>query len=438
MTPTGFATVAAHAPAQLLAIAARTAPAARQLRLFSTAASPPVLRWEVIMDDQISRLDFDPAAKRLLAVAVNRKPLRIVDARTGERLVELPPAERAIFDATGGRVLAIVPRRREADDVVDELVAFDAATGRPLQTVHVNLRLNELVPSPDRSLLALGGADKMVHVFDAATLAERWSFRAHDAEITALAFHPREPRLLSAAADHSAKLWDYESSRLRGTLLGIDGTPVMAAFSPDARLLALDSQERLLRLYRLDGTFDAMPVPEASRPEGDWLDLLAAGNLSGPANPNAVLTVPGDGEIGSCRLRLTLRRQSGATGLGFRLPWGPRLVSFEFDQRYDGMFQSVLGRRGGRTGRAGSGVALGQRVPDSRPHVLEFTFRLAGTRMDFSATLDGAPLCDWSGPLSAFDSARPPTCRRARSSLFRVVRLGRSPKSNCSGSSRSR
>lgn len=425
VAPTGFATVAAHGPAQLLAIAARTLPAARQLRLFSTAAVPPARRWEVIMDDQISRLDFDPAATRLLAVAVNRKPLHIVDVRTGKRLIELPPAERAIFDATGGRVLAIVPRRREPDDVIDELVAFDAATGRPLQSVRFNLRLNELVPSPDRTLLAIGGADKMVHVFDAATLAERWSFRAHDAEITALAFHPSLPRLLSAAADHSAKLWDYESGRLRGTLLGIDGTPVMAAFSPDGRLLALDGQERLLRLYRLDGTFDAVPETEASRPAGDWVDLLAAltpgevevrgngwrftaGDLSGPANTNAVLTVPGDGEISSCRLRFTMRRHSGATGLGFRLPWGPRLVSFEFDQRYDGMFQSVLGRPGGRIGRAVSGVALGQRVLDSAPHVLEFTFRLVGKRMAFWATLDGKPLCDWSGPLSAFGSDRPP------------------------------
>ena len=38
------------------------------------------------------------------------------------------------------------------------------------------------------------------------------------------------------------------------------------------------------------------------------------------------------------------------------------------------------------------------------PHVLELTFRLDGDNVRFTATLDGASICEWSGPVAQLDT----------------------------------
>ena len=97
--------------------------------------------------------------------------------------------------------------------------------------------------------MATGGTDQAVHIYDAATLQERISFRAHDAEIDALAFHPTAPIIATASADGSVKLWDYRSAKMLDYFLGLGGAPTTLAFSPNGHLLLVDGQERTTRIY---------------------------------------------------------------------------------------------------------------------------------------------------------------------------------------------
>jgi WD40 repeat protein len=434
--PGGSVAVAVYPPGGLYALASRiTNRPPFKLGLYHLRPNAePELQREIPLDAWTTRLDFDAAGARIVAVGMNNQPTLVVDMTSGERLLKLPVCERAVFNAAGDRLIAIVPRKRAVDDVEDELVLFDARSGQRLKTVTHHFRLNELVASPDRQLVALGGADKLVHVLDADTLAERWSFRAHDTEISALAFQPGQRALVSAAGDGTAKLWDYETARLRATLFGFDGTPVMAAFSPGGRLLAVESQDHSTRLFDLPKLFEApepkpeLPLAKVPRATGDWQDLIAAldpvdpvnrnagwslanGVLKSPTAPSATagLTLRADADDTSYQLRLQVRRAAGAEALTLLVPWGERLALFQLDNPSAGGYYTHLGQITGRTGQNGPGVAMGRQILDAVPHVLELTFQVVGPNVRFAATLDGAPLCEWSGALTAFGRVPPPS-----------------------------
>jgi WD40 repeat protein len=235
----------------LVALAKRTGPAPWSIKLYRTDGDRLVETLDVPTPERIAQLDWDAAGAQILAVEFQSGAL-ILDARTGETRLRLPQRiKQAVFAGTGGCVVTIVSRKSDADDVQDDLALLDAKTGATLKSVPFHQRLNALVVSPDRRLLAIGGADMIIRVLDADTLEDRFTFRAHDAEITALAFHPRLPVVATGCADGSLKLWDYESAHLRRSFLGFTGTPVLLAFSPNGRLLSAEGEEKTARLFDL-------------------------------------------------------------------------------------------------------------------------------------------------------------------------------------------
>ncbi len=77
----------------------------------------------------------------------------------------------------------------------------------------------------------------MIRIRDAVALSVQREFRAHDATITALAFHPAKPLLASASSDLTIKLWDLDSGRCLDVLHGPVKPPRTLAFRPDGRRL---------------------------------------------------------------------------------------------------------------------------------------------------------------------------------------------------------
>lgn len=75
----------------------------------------------------------------------------------------------------------------------------------------------------------------------------------HDGPVLYVTFSADGKRILSASADHTARLWDAADGHLLATLQGHTGEIEDAAFSPDGRQIVTASHDHTARLWSNDG-----------------------------------------------------------------------------------------------------------------------------------------------------------------------------------------
>jgi serine/threonine protein kinase/WD40 repeat protein len=251
--PVNFTLSAAHWPTGLFAVAKNTGPEPFGLKILANRGVALVEKLNRPVLGRVQSLDFDASGERLVAV-FQGGGLIIYTVDKGQLLTKvLGKFEHAVFAGGDRNVVALDAATLKAEEVENDLVLLDGNNGKNLATVTNRYRVNALAVSPGRAIVATGGTDQAVHVYDAATLQERIAFRAHDSEINALAFHPTDPIIATASPDGSVKLWDYRSAKLLDYFLGLNGPPTTLAFSPNGRLLLVDGQEKTTRIYDVSG-----------------------------------------------------------------------------------------------------------------------------------------------------------------------------------------
>ena len=136
---------------------------------------------------------------------------------------------------------------------------WDPGTGQHRRTLkgHTDPYLNTpsgvlgLAFSPVGRLLASGGGDKTVRLWDPATGQQLRTMTGHDGKVFGVAFSPDGRLLASGGGDNTVRLWDPATGEHRGTLAGHDDPVFGVAFSPDGRLLATASYDKTVRLWDL-------------------------------------------------------------------------------------------------------------------------------------------------------------------------------------------
>ena len=128
----------------------------------------------------------------------------------------------------------------------NRVVAYDAATGKPLREIQTHGRC--VAVSPDGRLLATVGPDNTVQLHQIAEDDEPTALGSHEAEITVLRFSPDGSLLASGSSDHTAIVFEVTAQKEVARLLGHTFAVNDIAFHPHADLVATGG-DRTVRLW---------------------------------------------------------------------------------------------------------------------------------------------------------------------------------------------
>lgn len=239
---------------------------------------------------------FNPNPKSsMLAVAGERGAVRLLDWTKGSDLREWAfgrPVYALAFDPSGGTLACggdsnqlqlfpvdsgakqSVPWKSEVNALLylpgKALIVVDSAgevvqlrNAAPSTFAKFSQKVVAVAASPDGKLVAAGGSDQIVHVFDVSgkTL---FSLAGNSSSIWTVAISPDDKLLASGALDGTIRLWELEKGTQVATLLGHTGPVLSVVFDPAGKTLVSAGQDTTVRIWEVASR------QQVSSLEGEW------------------------------------------------------------------------------------------------------------------------------------------------------------------------
>ncbi|AMV35831.1 WD40 repeat domain-containing protein [Planctomyces sp. SH-PL62] len=210
---------------------------------------------------KLDAMAFSPDGLTLATSGGEDRTVTLWNVSDGAERVSLPEHAAPVWSVAyspDGRLLAagsgVVPAMADpaAEDRRGEVKLWDVTSPTPTcahRLVGHDYGVAATTFSPIAPLLATGGFDRMIRLWDVERGVCLNDFAGHAGWVAALAFSPTEPLLASGSHDRTIRLWDLETGRCRTVLEGHAGNVYSVAFSPDGRTLASGSLDGSVRLW---------------------------------------------------------------------------------------------------------------------------------------------------------------------------------------------
>jgi WD40 repeat protein/serine/threonine protein kinase len=203
--------------------------------------------WRHAELHNVTWLALSPDGKWLGAVTLApQRGIHVFETHSGKLQASCPLPSGSIG------WLAFQPHAsRVATDVDNELLLWDHQTGHQLRIPQSHQNLSAFAYSPDGTVLASGGSDRLVKLWDPQTGTLLATLSGHRGDVESLAFSVDGLSLVTAGADGLLKVWSVAArAELFDLYAHEDGGLTDLAISPDGRWLACStsSDGRLLLL----------------------------------------------------------------------------------------------------------------------------------------------------------------------------------------------
>ncbi|KAK9717704.1 hypothetical protein K7432_006027 [Basidiobolus ranarum] len=112
--------------------------------------------------------------------------------------------------------------------------------------------INTIQTSPDGTMIATGGEDKKVKVFDTRKGTLIQTFSGSLQSVMCVDFSHTDDMILGTSNDNSTRLWSTSTGRLKMTLTGHIGKVFSARFNGDSSRVISGSHDRTLKIWDLN------------------------------------------------------------------------------------------------------------------------------------------------------------------------------------------
>ncbi|MCP4695527.1 MAG: tetratricopeptide repeat protein [Gammaproteobacteria bacterium] len=159
-------------------------------------------------------------------------------------------------NATNGILLALEALPANLDEpnrpyVPEAEAQLYSSLSRPYETAvlqgHEN-RVNNAAFRPDGKRILTASADHTARLWDADT-GKLLAVLEHEGSVNHAAFSPDGNHIVTASKDGNARLWDAHTGNLSSILQGHEDSVLHAAFSPDGKHIVTASEDAAVRLW---------------------------------------------------------------------------------------------------------------------------------------------------------------------------------------------